>query len=105
MNVNEEEQMNFSQHSTSILIKMEPEEQEGVGGADLGLSLSERVFELYQDTLDELRRGDRVRFNSTIMSMGDAQHLHHLHTFGIEKIPGHKDIEAHVHSGGRYKFK
>ena len=37
--------------------------------------------------------------------MGDSQHLHHLHAFAIEKIDGHKDVEAHVHAGGRYKFK
>ncbi len=31
--------------------------------------------------------------------------MHHLHTFDIKKIDGHKDVEAHVHVGGRYKFK
>ena len=37
--------------------------------------------------------------------MGDTQHLHHLHVFAIEKIEGHRDVEAHVHASGRYKFK
>ena len=37
--------------------------------------------------------------------MGDSQHLHHLHAFGIEKIEGHMQVDAHVHAGGRYKFK
>jgi hypothetical protein len=37
--------------------------------------------------------------------MGDAAHLHHLHTFELKKIEGHQDVEAHVHAGGRYKFK
>jgi hypothetical protein len=37
--------------------------------------------------------------------MGDTQHLHHLHAFSFEKIPGHKDVDAYVNTGGRYKFK
>lgn len=59
----------------------------------------------YKDEIDDLKRGDHVRFNATILSIGDSQHLHHLHAFEIKKIPGHKDVEAHVHAGGRYKFK
>ena len=84
---------------------MDPEDQEGAHGADLGLSLSEKVLTKYKEVIDNLHRGDRVRFNATILSMGDTQHLHHLHLFAIEKIEGHKDVEAHVHAAGRYKFK
>ena len=87
------------------MIKMDPPDQDGNSGADLGLSLSERVLTQYKSEIENLHRGDHVRFNATIMSMGDTQHLHHLHVFGIEMIPGHKDVEAHVHAGGRYKFK
>ena len=58
-----------------------------------------------KEKIDLLKRGDKVRFNATILSMGDLVHLHHFHLFGIEQIEGHKDVEAHVHSGGRYKFK
>jgi hypothetical protein len=87
------------------MMKMDPEDQEGAHGADLGLSLSEKVLTKYKDVIDNLHRGDHVRFNATILSMGDTQHLHHLHLFAIEKIEGHKDVEAHVHAAGRYKFK
>lgn len=59
----------------------------------------------YKNEIDKLHRGDHIRFNATILSMGDTQHLHHLHAFSIEKIEGHKDVDAHVHAGGRYKFK
>jgi len=27
-----------------------------------------------------------------------------MHTWGIEKLPGHVNVEAHAHSGGRYKL-
>lgn len=37
--------------------------------------------------------------------MGDASHLHHLHTFYLEKLDGHRDVEAHANMGGRYKVK
>ena len=103
--LNEEDSLNFAYHSSNILIKMDPPEQEGALGADLGLSLSERVLKLHKDDLSSLNRGDRIRFNATIQSMGDSQHLHHLHTFDLKKLDGHKDVEAHLHSGGRYKFK
>lgn len=69
------------------------------------MSLSEKVLTLYKEVIDDLKRGDHIRFNATVLSMGDTQHLHHLHVFAIEKLEGHKDVEAHVHSGGRYKFK
>ena len=68
--------------------------------------MSERVLELYKDEMYDLKHGDHVRFNATLMSMGDMHHLHHLHVFSIKKIPGKKtDLEVHTHSNGRYKFK
>ena len=105
VSLNEEDNINFAYHSSSIMLKMEPGDQDSSSGADLGLSLSERVLTEYKDVIDSLHRGDHIRFNATVMSMGDTQHLHHLHAFAIEKIPGHKDVDAHVHAGGRYKFK
>lgn len=62
---------------------MDPPDQEGSHGPDLGLSLSERVLTQYKDEIDNFHRGDRVRFNATILSMGDSNHLHHLHAFDI----------------------
>jgi hypothetical protein len=59
---------------------------------------------LYNKEIDSLRRGDRIAFNSTLAGLGDSSHLHHLHTFGIQKLPGHKDVENHSHSNGRYKI-
>jgi hypothetical protein len=46
-----------------------------------------------------------LRFNATLASMGDASHVHHLHTFFVEKLPGHRDVEAHASAAGRYKVK
>ena len=37
--------------------------------------------------------------------MGDASHLHHLHLHGLEKLSGHRDVEAHAYSNGRYKVR
>ena len=54
------------------MMKMDPEDQEGAHGADLGLSLSERVLTQYKGVIDDLHRGDHVRFNATILSMGDT---------------------------------
>ena len=92
--------MNYAYHSTTIMIKMDPEEMEH--GPDLGLSLSERVLAKHKDEIDQFHKGDHIQFNATLLSMGDQQHLHHLHAFDIKKIPGHKDVEAHIHATGRY---
>ena len=37
--------------------------------------------------------------------MGDSSHLHHLHLYELEKISGHRDVEAHAFSNGRYKVR
>jgi hypothetical protein len=72
VSLNEEDAINFAYHSSSIMIKMEPEDQEGGHGADLGLSLSEKVLAQYKNVIDDLHRGDHIRFNATILSMGDT---------------------------------
>lgn len=82
ISMEDESSMNFYQHTASILVKMEPGDQgELTHGADLALSLSYRVYDLHRDELDGLHRGDRIQFNATLMSMGDAVHLHHCHAF------------------------
>jgi hypothetical protein len=93
----------MSQHAATVLIKMDENDQEGVNGADLGLSVSENSFQYLQDNLNRLHTGDKVRFQATFQSLGDSNHLHHLHCFGIVKIEGHMDVEVVV-SGGRYKL-
>ena len=52
VSLNEEDSLNFAYHSSNIMIKMDPPEQEGAHGADLGLSLSERVLKMYKDEID-----------------------------------------------------
>mmetsp|Transcript_18681 Transcript_18681/g.25236 ORF Transcript_18681/g.25236 Transcript_18681/m.25236 type:complete len:117 (+) Transcript_18681:980-1330(+) len=37
--------------------------------------------------------------------MGDYSHLHHLHLWGLERVEGHRDVEAHAFSNGRYKVR
>ena len=102
VNLNDIDSLNFVYHSASIMVKMIPDDQEGGQGADLGISLSERVYTIYKDELETLRRGDHIQFNATLMSMGDLQHLHHLHAFQFEKVPGKLDVDVHYHNTGRY---
>ncbi len=49
VSLNEEDAINFAYHSSSIMMKMDPEDQEGAHGADLGLSLSEKVLAQYKE--------------------------------------------------------
>ena len=92
-------------HSASLLIKMDEDDREGVHGPDIGLSLSEHTLLRFADEVGSLHRGDHIQFNGTIHTMGDSHHLHHLHVFGIKKLAGHRDVEAHAHSNGRYKVR
>ncbi len=46
VSINEEDPMSMAYHAASILIKMEGDDQEGVHGADLGLSISEKSLKI-----------------------------------------------------------
>ena len=78
---------------------------DGHEGADLGITFSERGFERYSNTIEDLKMGDHVRFNATLWSIGDTVHLHHLKAFFIEKTEGHMDVHALTSSKGRYKVR
>lgn len=52
VSLNDEDNINFAYHSSSIMIKMDPPDQEGTSGADLGISLSEKVLTRYKDEID-----------------------------------------------------
>ena len=72
---------------------------------DLGVTITEMRLAEVSDIVGSLHRGDHVRFNATMHAMGDTQHLHHLNLWGIEKISGHKDVEAYAKSNLRYKVR
>lgn len=61
-------------------------------------------MKVLQQNVNELHSGDQILFQATIEGLGDSQHLHHLHCFGVKKVPGNKHIDIHVASGGRYKL-
>ena len=52
VNLNDEDSLNFAYHSATIMLKMDPPEQENSQGADLGLSLSERVLKELKFEID-----------------------------------------------------
>ena len=97
--------MSMAYHSANILVKMDQDDRIGVHGPDIGLSVSEHILSKISDTIGSLHRGDHIRFNATMQAMGDSSHLHHLHIWAIEKIEGHRDVEAHAYSSGRYKLR
>ena len=58
--------MSMAYHAATILMKMDVDDSPNEHGADLGLSLSEKILVDNEETIESLNRGDRIRFNSTI---------------------------------------
>lgn len=59
VNLNEDDPLSMAFHSASLLIKMEEDDHEH-HGADIGLSISEKVLEKYNSEIDGLHRGDYI---------------------------------------------
>lgn len=84
---------------------MNENDQEGVNGADLGLSMSEDSLQKNESQLDGLRKGDHIMFDGALQALGDHAHLHHLHTWKVTKTEGQmKGIDVKVSEQGRYKL-
>ena len=105
VDLNEIDPNRMDYHSVDILIKMNVSDTPDGKGADVGLTFSEYNFERYSETIEDLHIGDHVKFNATMITLGDTYHLHHLRAVGIQKIEGHMDVQAHAHRAGRYKIK
>ena len=100
--LNDDNLAHFS-HAASILVKMVPDDK-SEDDASLALTLSEAMTDEFKEELLQLDVGDHIKFNATIVGLGDRQHLHHLHVFGIKKIEGSAHVNLHVHYQGRYKI-
>jgi hypothetical protein len=64
--LNDDDVMSMNYHSATILIKMDEDDHEGVHGADLGISFSERNLRELSGVLDGLHRGDYIEFKSSL---------------------------------------
>jgi len=104
VNMNDRDPMSMAYHSADIMVQMEEVDMPGGHGADLGVTLSPANLERYSETIDSLHIGDHIAFNATIVSLGDRHHLHHVRAFQIEKVEGHREVQAHAHTTGRYKL-
>ena len=105
VNLNEDDPLSLAYHSANIMVKMEPSDIPDGHGADIGITFSEAGLEKHGDIIEDLHIGDHIKFNATMISLGDRHHLHHLRAFDIAKVSGHMDVQAHTHSSGRYKLK
>ena len=64
--LNEDDLMSLSYHAATVLVKMDEDDHEGVSGADLGISFSERTLREIEDVLGTLHRGDLIEFKASI---------------------------------------
>ena len=72
-----------SDHAINILIKMEP--TESVLYPDLVLSVSSATLQRQKEVFRGLQKGDEIRFEARIVSMGNEFKMHHLHALTFEK--------------------
>jgi hypothetical protein len=54
-------------HSVQIMVKMEPEDHKGEHGPDIGLSFSEMSLERNSEVIENLKIGDKIKFNATLI--------------------------------------
>jgi hypothetical protein len=94
VNLNDDDPMSIQYHTTDILVKMDDPDMPDGQGADIGVTLGERNMEKYSSIIEELRIGDQIGFNATIVSLGDKHHLHHVRAYNIERLEGHMDVHA-----------
>ena len=84
---------------------MDPDEKEE-NGPSLALTFSERIEESHIEEISKFNVGDEIRFNGTLVGMGDQYHVHHIHAFDVSKGTGHNsEVKPHVHDTGRYSIK
>ena len=109
VDANEQSQLHFAK----ILVQMDPRDTHPLEDSfndrepDIILTFDEFSFERNQETMEELKRGDLIRFNATISHLGvrrgkdhhadltkyhnnDEESTHHMHAKGVKKI-GHND--------------
>lgn len=92
VNLNDEDPLSMNYHSANIMIKMNVSDITDGHGADLGVTFSELSLERNSEVIENLHIGDHIKFNATLISLGDSHHLHHLRAFDIEKQEGHMDV-------------
>ena len=97
-----EDNLSHFHHATMIFIKMVPDDKLD-DDPSVVLTFSDHMTEQFKEEMIQLNIGDHVKFNSTIVGLGDRNHLHHLHTFGLQKISGSAYVNIHVHNNTRYE--
>lgn len=78
------------EHAAVLLVKMKPSESEIY--ADVVLTFNQGDLEKSKKGIIEISRGDKFRFNATLVSVADEHSIHHLHVHGICKQEGFMDI-------------
>lgn len=66
-----------SDHALNVLVKMSPTESSIY--PDLVLSISSELLARRKQVFDTLKKGDEIKFEAKIMSLGNEFKMHHLH--------------------------
>ena len=63
---------------------------------DLVLSISSDLLAKKKSTFDSLKKGEGIRFEAKIMSLGNEFKMHHLHALSLDKTGSFKELQEIV---------
>ena len=69
---------------------------------DLFVKFSEYKYNIYMDEILELKRGDHVKFNATVIFEGNHRGMPLLEAFEFAKVGDNIKLNPHIHHDGRY---
>ena len=73
--------------------------------ADIYLKLENHIYDQFKPIILNFKRGDYIRFNSTVISTGDRDHVSIFECFGLETMNDHIFINPHIHHRGIINLK
>jgi hypothetical protein len=59
---------------------------------DLVLSVPSELLKRKKDVFDSLKKGEQIKFEARIMSLGNEFKMHHLHAINVEKTGNYKEL-------------
>lgn len=74
----------------NVLVKMSPTESSVY--PDLVLSIPSNLLKDKNSVFSSLKKGEQIKFDAIIMTLGNEFKMHHLHALNIDKTGNFKEL-------------